>query len=206
MAKLKIDYLLFDLGNVFLYWNKNLFLKHFIKGLPDKNLRILEYSNPYWLDLISYESKLEKGHLNWMQFCESVEIKYKWRGCPDSLLKSFQDIFEPNQKLIDWFLSTEFECHTILMSNTNVYHWNWISENYGYLLSKFDHLHLSQKVGFRKPSKEYYLGCLYKLEWNRALFIDDLAENLVIPKELGAVTHCFRDNKLLWRHLNRCTF
>ena len=206
MAKLQIDYLLFDLGNVFIHWNKEPFLQNIIDGMPETNICTSEYSDPYWLDLISYESNLEKGHLNWAQFCESIEFKYGWRGCSDSLLKSFQNIFEPNRKLIDWFLSTDFKSNTILMSNTNVYHWQWISVHYERLLSKFDHLHLSQEVGFRKPNKEYYLNCLFKIQWDGAFFVDDLKENLIVPRELGAHTHHFKDNEGLWRHLDGCTY
>ena len=206
MDKIKIDYLLFDLGNVFVYWDKRLFLNAFIEGLKDKNHYTLEYSDPYWLDLITYESYLETGQFNWIQFCKAIESKYGWKGCPDSLLRSFQDIFEPNGKLIDWFLSTKFDAYLILMSNTNFYHWQWISKYYEFLLNKFDHLHLSHKIGFRKPLKEYYLNSSIPLKWNRTIYVDDLIENLKVPKELGAFTHHFEDNEGLWCYLNGYTF
>ena len=203
---LEINYLLFDLGNVFIFWDKEPFIKAVIDGLPDKTLCTSKYSDPYWRDLISYESNLEKGHLNWIQFCEAIELRYNWKGCSDSLLKSFQDIFEPNEKLIDWFLTADLKAHTVMMSNTNVYHWQWISKTYAHLLNKFDYLHLSHEVGSRKPSREYYLSSLFSLEWNRSFFVDDLLENLTIPKELGAEIHHFKGNDDLWRHLERCTF
>ena len=206
MANLKLEYLLFDLGNVFLYWNKDSFIEAVIDGLPDGNFCTSEYSDPFWVDLIAYESNLEKGQINWAQFCQAIELRYGWKGCSDTLLTSFQDIFKPNRELIDWFISTQFSATTILMSNTNIYHWKWISKHYGYLLSKFDHLHLSHEVGFRKPHQEYYSSCDYQIEWERALFVDDLQQNLTVPRKLGATVHHFLDDKGLWRHLKRCTF
>ena len=206
MVKKKIEYLLFDLGNVFIYWNKEPFLQTVIDDMPNKNIHSSEYSSPFWIDLISYESDLEKGQLNWNQFCEAIKLKYEWKGCSDALLKSFQDIFEPNQILIDWFLRTDFKASTFLVSNTNVYHWRWISKHYADLLSKFDHLYLSHEVGFRKPNKEYYLRCLDRSNWSKSLIVDDLKENLKIPRELGADAHHFKDNESLWRHLDQCAF
>ena len=36
--------------------------------------------------------------------------------------------------------------------------------------------------------------------------VDDLKENLEVPRELGADAHHFKDNECLWRHLISAPF
>ncbi len=206
MARSNLEYLLLDLGNVFIYWNKDSFIDAIIDGLPSGKSYSSDYEDPFWLDLISYESKLEEGQIRWAQFCRAIEIRYGWKGCPENLLKFFQDIFKPNRELIEWFTTTDFTAKTILMSNTNAYHWKWISKHYDLLLSKFDHLHLSHEVGYRKPNLEFYESCRHHIEWTKALFVDDVKQNLIVPKKIGAEIHQFLDVEEFRRHLWRFTY
>ena len=51
-----------------------------IDSMPKKNIHSSDYSDPYWIDLITYESDLEKGQLNWNQFCEAIKLNMNGKG------------------------------------------------------------------------------------------------------------------------------
>lgn len=204
LSKLGLDYLLFDLGNVFVAWDKRPFLEAVIKDLPPHQDAISsDYNNGFWERLIYFESNLEKGLIDWNQFCQKLSEYYQWRGSKEDLLDSFQNIFVPNQDLIEWFISSQFKITKILVSNTNIYHWRWIRANLSDLIDEFDFLHLSHEINARKPHVEFYEKLTPILDWKRVLFCDDLLENLVVPRALGAQVHKFEDNGSLWYQLQK---
>lgn len=67
---------------------------------------------------------------------------------------------------------------TILLSNTNELHWNWIMERYG-LPQYFDALYASHLLHMAKPDKSIFehvsrASCIVP---SRTVYVDDLAKN-----------------------------
>lgn len=199
-------YLLFDLGNVFVNWDKTLFIKTVAKDLEPQINPPIDYEDEYWGALRSSESKLELGHIDWLQFCAELSQLYAWSGCSELLLISFKEIFSPNLELIEWFQITNFSATTILVSNTNEYHWDWMVENLPEFVSKFDYLHLSHLVSARKPGIEFYKKIRPVKDWGKVFFCDDIPANLMVPKNLGATIHQFKSNRGVWQDLRKFAF
>jgi putative hydrolase of the HAD superfamily len=86
----------------------------------------------------------------------------------------------------------------IVLSNTNAIHWRWVREQYGHVLSRFDHSLASHECGVEKPDAEIYRVAMAHtgLPAPAHLFIDDLPENVEGAREVGmdAVVHTDADS------------
>ncbi|HTF81244.1 MAG TPA: HAD family phosphatase [Cytophagales bacterium] len=81
-----------------------------------------------------------------------------------------------------------------LLSNTNDLHLSRIQEylhhQYNISLTElFDHVFFSQKIGFRKPSREIYAHVLSAsgVKAETAVFVDDVLENAKSAEQVGIV-------------------
>ncbi|MBD3342807.1 MAG: HAD-IA family hydrolase [Candidatus Lokiarchaeota archaeon] len=68
----------------------------------------------------------------------------------------------------------------------------------------FDHVFLSNEIGYRKPQKEKYIHVLKKLEAKpkNCVFIDDKLRNLIPARELGIIVIKFESIKKFKKQLN----
>lgn len=87
--------------------------------------------------------------------------------------------------MVDFAHNLKNECKIGILSNLADIDKERIDKHYD--LSKFDYVWLSFELGYRKPKKEIYeiVDNDCKLNPNNILFIDDVEENLEIPKKIG---------------------
>ncbi len=87
--------------------------------------------------------------------------------------------------VVDFAHNLKNECKIGILSNLADIDKERIDKHYD--LSKFDYVWLSFDLGYRKPKKEIYeiVDNDCKLNPNNILFIDDVKENLEIPKKIG---------------------
>lgn len=87
--------------------------------------------------------------------------------------------------VVDFAHNLKNECKIGILSNLADIDKERIDKHYD--LSKFDYVWLSFNLGYRKPKKEIYeiVDNDCKLNPNNILFIDDVEENLEIPKKIG---------------------
>lgn len=85
------------------------------------------------------------------------------------------------------------------LSNTNPFHWCYLSALPPFFPSRFHRHYLSFQLGLRKPHAAIYEHV--RLSWpptQRFAFVDDRAPNLVIPARMGWATHHYTgDNAAL---------
>lgn len=76
-----------------------------------------------------------------------------------------------------------------VLSNTNVLHAEYLRARMP-ILRELPHVYCSQELGARKPDAEAYVRTLtgMNVAANRAVFVDDLEENLVAARALGMRT------------------
>jgi len=105
---------------------------------------------------------------------------------------AWSDMFWEDPKVIE-LISQAPVRHRIVLSNTNAIHWSWVRQQYGHVLSRFDHSLASHECGVEKPEAEIYRIAMAHtgLPASAHLFIDDLAENVEGARAVGmdAVLH-----------------
>jgi putative hydrolase of the HAD superfamily len=99
------------------------------------------------------------------------------------------DIFTPDVEMIAFVDALAAKYRTYLWSNTDPLHWAFL-EPHVTCARRFAGLHLSYELGAAKPQREYYLRALEKggIDPSRAVFVDDVAENLAAAAQFGIAT------------------
>jgi putative hydrolase of the HAD superfamily len=105
---------------------------------------------------------------------------------------AWSDMFWEDREVIEMITQAPVR-HRLVLSNTNAIHWDWVREQYGHVLSRFDRCLASHECGVEKPDAEIYRIALShtRLPASAHLFIDDLAENVEGARSVGmdAVLH-----------------
>lgn len=98
----------------------------------------------------------------------------------------FSDMFWEDEATISLILSAPVRERHVL-SNTNAIHWDWLLEQHGEMLRKFDRLWVSHEMGLEKPDPEIYRRVVEATQRppEAHLFIDDLSENVEGARSVG---------------------
>jgi putative hydrolase of the HAD superfamily len=104
----------------------------------------------------------------------------------DWLFDQWCSIFIPIPGAIELVDALDEGCHRGLISNTNHLHFEWLDELLG-LRSRFETVTLSHELGCLKPAPDIYHAALRDAQCppERAIFIDDLAENVAAAEAVG---------------------
>ena len=149
--------------------------------------------------------KYEMGKINTETFLWNIQHHFGKQLDPRDIIDAWNAMLIgiPRASL-DFLLEMRQQYNVYLMSNTNELHLAWVSahlkEEHGvedWDIRYFDQTYYSHKMGLKKPSKEIFLRILaeHKLDAAETIFIDDLPENLVPPRELGLVTYNHPQNE-----------
>lgn len=180
------DTLVFDLGNTILPIAPKLTTRAF-QALGFKE-DILKPTQQVRIALANYE----KGLLSSPDFIAFIEKQLPSKVTKTQIVDAWNAmLLEFSQKHFD-LLSKLRKTHTvILLSNTNALHAQCFeakARRQGAPLSSyFAKIYYSHEIGMSKPDEEIYnylqntSYCLGK----KVLFLDDLAENLCVPRRLG---------------------
>lgn len=119
---------------------------------------------------------------------ERIRLKFDLKCDYNEFYKVYQeesDKIKYYKDVVDFAHSLKNKCKIGILSNLADIDKERIDKHYN--LSKFDYVWLSFELGYRKPKKEIYeiVANDCKLDPNKILFIDDVEENLEIPKKIG---------------------
>lgn len=119
---------------------------------------------------------------------ERIKLKFDLKCDYNEFYQVYQeesDKIKYYKDVVDFAHSLKNECKIGILSNLADIDKERIDKHYN--LSKFDYVWLSFELGYRKPKKEIYeiVANDCKLNPNNILFIDDVEENLEIPKKIG---------------------
>jgi glucose-1-phosphatase len=196
-----VNFLLFDLGNVFIKIDYAFTFNELRKILGEEKFSLTQglYPSSFHLDY-------EKGKISDKDFRFAINQHFgtDWEDeIVDEIWNSLLiEIMEETLALI-----TRLRSHYQLgvLSNTNSIHINAMNkmlvEKMGKkeLLHYFDHVFLSHELGLRKPDVEIYHEVVKRvgLPANEILFFDDLPANLKGAEEAGLRTHLIKEPKEL---------
>jgi len=178
----KIKVIVFDLGNVLIYFDYsriNKALNKIDNGLGDRFIKIY-YEN------YQVHKQYEKWELNNDEF---LKIMLEWcenKIDAETFKHIYADLFTENFKTIALLSKLKENYQLVLLSNTNFIHQKYGWEKYSFL-KYFDKLILSHEVGAIKPEEK-----IYKAVENFTnqlpechLFIDDIAEYVYGARSCG---------------------
>lgn len=208
---MKIKYIVFDLGGVLMDidFNKTFEAYSKITGNPKETLR----DSKLLLDVyLNYES----GAITDEDFRNAIRKKLNV-DVDDKTIDSAWNalLLDFNSQAISLLRSLKGKYPLYLLSNTNNIHFNHSNQKIATqnlaesLVSLFDGLFLSYRMGCRKPSEEIYQQVIKQLKClpQEILFIDDLELNTKAAEELGIQTILLTDkNKITELVLNKLNY
>ena len=193
-----IQTLIFDLGNVLLFFDHKKMILQMAKCLSMAPHRVKEIIFNH-----EYLQNYEKGQLSSKDLFDLLQAQTNFSCDYHELIQAASDIFTPNLLLISALPALKKQnIRLVLLSNTVDMHINFVKKKYT-LLDHFDKLILSYKEGLRKPEEEIYLRALEAARCPKksTLFIDDMQENIAGAEKVGLPSYHFVDTKAFLSHL-----
>lgn len=182
MSSRKYSTIVFDLGNVLIPFNHQLWIDNYNsveEGLGD--IYAAKYKDNYHVHR-NYES----GKISDKEFISQNLIWLKNLVSEEEFINVFSNIFKLNEDVISLLPKLKENYKLVLLSNTNNLHKVCAWEKYSFI-SNFDKLILSHEVGTVKPEIEIYKA-VEEFTGEKSgshIFIDDILEYVNAAKSLG---------------------
>ena len=132
--------------------------------------------------LLEYES----GQLSTESFIKNVSAQLRQAPSTEEFIREWNSIFSPNNSMLTLLDALNKKFKVFLLSNTNELHWQHLSRSYS-LEQRCQGAMTSFRAGTMKPRAEIYLKTAecFKLEAEKTVFIDDIAEHVATAERLG---------------------
>ena len=195
-----IQTLIFDLGNVLLFFDHKKMIIQMAKCLSIKPHRVKEVIFNH-----GHLHAYEKGQLTTKDLFDFLQAQSPFSCDYHELIHAASDIFTPNLPLISALPALKNQnVRLVLLSNTVDMHIDFVKKKFT-LLDHFDKLILSYKEGCRKPEEAIYLRALEAARCPKeaALFVDDMKENIVAAEKAGLPSYHFVNTKQFLEHLSK---
>ena len=179
--------ILFDMGNVLLFYDPNKALKEMATHLKPLTAMLLWAKKEEFLKELRVEADmLETGRMAIAQFFSRLKGKIGLDMELDAFVQVWNDIFTANRETIALAqrLSDRFNCY--ILSNTNEAHYRHVTALFPEL-SFIKGAALSYELGVMKPDAEFYLKALDVLGVmaEESVFVDDLTPNVAGAQATG---------------------
>lgn len=176
--------MIFDLGNVLVEYDG-----------PGMFTAVASLFNISSSDFIAYcrnyEVALGTGQLNGPDFYRQLTAAFGGSANYDTVAAAFCSTQQRNEPVLAFAadLAARPGVQVGIISNTNELHAAWLRANVPEL-AQFSSVILSNEVGLLKPDAAIYQRALSQLNISpmQALFVDDVAENVVGATAVGLVT------------------
>lgn len=195
-----IDVLVFDLGKVIFDFDLEKLAGGFHLSSKKSKKEIFTLLSGH-IDLFAdYEKGLVDSESFYKQVSELMNIETDYQ----TFCSIWNDIFTPVKGMDSLIKRLSASNNLAILSNTNDLHFEYLENKYPEIFSYFTNLHLSYKIGSRKPDKEIYEHVIgfYGIDPARIFFTDDLERNIVPARELGINAYRFDGPEILEKKLN----
>lgn len=131
-------------------------------------------------------AEMGKGRMEPRAFHQRVAARMRMRLEYEAFCHAFSDMFWEDEAVIALIRQARVQSR-ILLSNTNVIHWDFILARYPHVLEPFDHLVASHECGLEKPDAAIYehVVALTGRPPMEHLFVDDILENVEGARACG---------------------
>ena len=178
---MNIRAILFDMGNVLLFFNAKISSKAFEEATGMTEQAIWE------LFFVSeLERRYTRGEISSREFYEHVSQQFPKKIDYETFGHLWNDIFTENLEMEELLRKLKKHYPLYLISNTNDLHFEYIKKKFS-LMKHFAGFFPSHVVGHRKPNPEMFQHVLkeIKLKPEETVFIDDIIEFVDSAKQLG---------------------
>ena len=198
----KIDTIIFDLGGVLVDWNpKYVYLKAFNNDETKVNWFLKTVCTSEWnLQQDAGRTIAEANAIKIEQFPEYKDfIKLFYDKWPDM----FKGPINENVAIFNKFISSK-NYKVYALTNWSAEKWEKALELFPFF-KKFDGVVVSGKEKVIKPNPEIYktLFTRFKINPEKAVFIDDNLENIIAAKKLKLTGICYSRSVNLMTELNK---
>ena len=154
------------------------------------------------------QQEFESGRVTEADLRHKLESQLESHADPDHLRRAVSDIFEVNREIVPLLDELKRKgSRLILLSNTNVIHFEFIRSEFD-ILDWFDDFILSYEVGSLKPHPEIFRFALQRAAVGAedCFFTDDILENVEQARLLGIAAEVFTDSTTLEHQLRALNF
>lgn len=181
----RITVFLFDLGNVLLYFDQNIFLRRIAKHTSFGMETLKEDAK-----IVSLLHDYETGKFSSLQFFERLKetgLITDQALTFDAFVPMWSDIFWMNEEMVRFVSTLKGRYKLGMISNTNEMHISFAKEHFPGLFGLFDACIFSHETGVMKPGKEIYQAALNELHAppEECIYIDDMIVNVEGARSLG---------------------
>ena len=194
-----IKTIIFDLGNVIVSFDET----NIFEAWADASNRTVADIKRYYKSSSARKS-FETGKITPQQYYDKTIEELNLKMNFSKFRKIWNEIFTLNKGVEKIVKSLKGKYKLILLSNTNVWQYEYIQKNYK-IVDIFDEHVLSYEVGCRKPSPMIYLATLKKaktLPFN-CIYFDDIPEFIRVARLMGIRAFQFKDAEKLMNDLNK---
>ena len=197
---MKINTIIFDLGNVLIDWNPDYVFDKLIEDKERKKYFFENVCTMEWNEMQdagrSVKEATEELCLKHPEWKEYIEAYYgKWKDMLGGAIEGTVEIFKQLKE------SGRYKIYALT---------NWSAELFPYALETYEFLHwfdgrvVSGEEKMRKPNPDFYQVLLdrFNVQPGEALFIDDNYRNIKAAEELGIKSIHFTSPSELRKGLN----
>jgi putative hydrolase of the HAD superfamily len=194
-----IKAILFDLGNVLVFFDAKKSSKAFSKalGVPEEEI----WQAFFISDL---ERSYTRGEISTEEFFKRVSERFPAKVDFPAFARLWNDIFTENQEMGDLLKRLKERYPLYLISNTNDLHFKYVRSRFR-MLDHFTRSFPSHLVGSRKPDRAMFEHVLrdIQLKPGETVFIDDVSEFVESARSLGIHGIQFTSKAMLESELRR---
>lgn len=192
-----IKAILFDMGNVLLFFNARISSKSFSEatGLSEDEIWELFFVS-------ELERRYTRGEISSKDFYEQVSEYFPKQVSYETFGRLWNEIFTENLEMDDLLSKLKKHYPLYLISNTNCLHFEYIKKNFK-VTKHFTGYFPSHEVGHRKPDSAMFRHVLKEIKLNpqETVFVDDILEFVESARRLGMNAVQFTTRKKLERDL-----
>lgn len=196
--KRKHSAIVFDLGNVLIPFDYNIFIEK-INGIkPGLGNKFIKYYRSNY----SIHRNFERGFISEEEFVKKMLEVVDNRINANTFCNYYADIFKVNEEVVSLLPILKKKYKLFLLSNTDSIHQKYGWQEF-YFLKHFDQLILSHESGSVKPEEKIYRAVEEASGYpsEKHIFIDDVEEYVNAAKLLGWDGIHFRNYKSLVEEL-----
>ncbi|MEO6847094.1 MAG: HAD family phosphatase [Chthoniobacterales bacterium] len=186
---MKIDAVIFDIGNVLLKFDyfiaaNKLLLKNNRENYPEREA------------ITNLVLAYEAGRISRETFIKSVRKEFEDQGTDEDFLRIWENIFEPNQPMVDLLPHFKKNSRLFLLSNIGCIHQGFIFQRYDFF-SHFEDGVYSYRAKFLKPEPDIFRIAerTFSVDPRKTLYIDDREENVKAAEEHGFIALLYDYNR-----------
>ena len=186
--------IVFDLGKVIFDYDLSIIANSLSEYSSEKNL--FNNMEEFMLSNENLFANYEKGLISSVDFYKKiVELLFLKDLSFEKFSDIWNNIFTPNQDVIDLIISLSHRYELALLSNTNELHFDYLYKRYPDVFYNFKKLHLSYLMNLRKPDSDIYEQVIkiHNIEPNNMFFTDDNRKNVYSAMFLGIRAYFFKN-------------